>query len=261
MWQIVHHASWVEQSTAQEGGTWTQKYDEVINSTTGMRAASGSLYCIDVTTTALTPFWSSTSGFWSSDAVRKPETFYYTYPILAGLDLSKPELARVQLLDRIAQELNFAGVFPLPPSDSSGPRSQSHLNVNEQFHDWRVHIRSSKFALRGSYSIFGTSTSYGCPSYVTDVRPVFLGTVPEDPKEWISSPSLVGVHDIFSRHAPEQCANCSRNLDRVVEGVIFLGPALRRLGMSTMKSDELVPYLKENLHWRVLKVSTASRLK
>jgi tyrosinase len=102
--------------------------------------------------------------------------------------------------------------------------------------EWSVRIRCNEFELGGSFSVL-----------------IFVGTVPDDPKQWLTSPSCVGIHDVYAGSAPHD--SDSRG-DCEVEGYVRLkGGLLEQLGASELTPDVVVPYLKSELHWRVLNVS------
>lgn len=106
---------------------------------------------------------------------------------------------------------------------------------------------ASMVGLVGAYSPFSNR--------MLSQSTVFLGSVPESTDEWINSTSLVGIHDVFARQHPQNCANCRSRPDALCEGAIFLGPALHRANLSSFDPDVVVPYLTENLHWRASKES------
>jgi tyrosinase len=102
--------------------------------------------------------------------------------------------------------------------------------------EWSVRIRCNEFELGGSFSVL-----------------IFVGTVPDDPKQWLTSPSCVGIHDVYAGSAPRDSG--SRG-DCEVEGYVGLNRGLlEQLGAIELTPDVVVPYLKSELHWRVQSVS------
>jgi tyrosinase len=116
---------------------------------------------------------------------------------------------------------------------STTPAHHNHI-----FYDWAARIRV-KQELDSSFVVL-----------------IFLGEVPNDPADWILSPTYVGSHDIFLNSSREHCANCRARANTVIEGFVHLSPSIARLAPHLRSYDPSVvgPYLKENLHWRVRKV-------
>lgn len=109
---------------------------------------------------------------------------------------------------------------PIPP----GGGGQSYL-------DWSAHIRVKKHEYEETFSIF-----------------IFLGDVPKDPEDWYSSPSFVGEHSVMVPGGGQP----RRDKDTFVEGVIHLNRVIAaRSGLPSFEEDVVVPYLKENIAWRV----------
>ena len=83
---------------------------------------------------------------------------------------------------------------------------------------------------------------------------IFLGNVPSDPEEWLSCPEFVGKHSVlvsgrkYTRHSDG---------DDTTEGFVHLSNAIvKRSGLNSLEPEDVVPYLKENISWRVQKVSS-----
>lgn len=99
--------------------------------------------------------------------------------------------------------------------------------------EWNVRIRSREYELGGSYSI-----------------KVFLGDVPEVQSDWTGSPNYVGSHSVYTFATSEEEGD---GLE--VEGFVSLQRALeKRSQLQPYEPKVVVPYLKENLHWRVVTV-------
>lgn len=101
---------------------------------------------------------------------------------------------------------------------------------------------SKKYELGGSYSVI-----------------IFLGPVPDDPSDWLDSPSYAGTTSIFASpmELVAHCANCVSQIDLVTEGYVHLNHVLVGEDKVDSVDDEatVVRYLKENLHWRIQAVS------
>ena len=83
---------------------------------------------------------------------------------------------------------------------------------------------------------------------------VFVGTVPEEARQWRSSASYVGSHSVLRGRLPSDGNKSDERY--VTEGFIPLNAALaKQTDLKSFEPDDVVPYLKENLHWRVQKVS------
>ena len=99
--------------------------------------------------------------------------------------------------------------------------------------EWSVRIRVKPHDVGSSFSV-----------------PILLGKVPDDPHEWRTCSAYVGSHSVF--------ANSRTRPDVVTEGTVLLQEAIaERSGLAGFEPDIVKPWLKENLHWGVLKVSQA----
>ena len=112
-------------------------------------------------------------------------------------------------------------------------------SIAGDYWDWTARIHVKKYEVGGSFSVL-----------------LFLGTVPANPAEWRTSPHYVGAHHAFVNSTPQRCANCRRQGDLVIEGFVHLNEAIARLShLNSFDPSAVKPYLQQNLHWRVLKVS------
>jgi len=107
--------------------------------------------------------------------------------------------------------------------------------------NWTARIRCNQHELGDNFSVL-----------------LFLVQVPEDPTEWLTSPNFVGS---FNTHVDNAYGN-QRSQSDGVEGFVHLNNAI--MGFSDQNSLEpavVVPFLTNNLHWRVLKMDgTAAEL-
>ena len=102
-------------------------------------------------------------------------------------------------------------------------------------HDYTVRIHFKKNELGGSFSVL-----------------IFLGDVPNDHSEWRKCDAFVGTHYAFVNGAASQCGNCRNQTDIYSEGFVHLNSTIaKRSGLSSYEPEEVLPYLKENLHWRI----------
>ncbi|KAI0712435.1 hypothetical protein C8Q76DRAFT_485863 [Earliella scabrosa] len=95
--------------------------------------------------------------------------------------------------------------------------------------EWSVRIRVKPHDVGSSFSV-----------------PILLGKVPDDPHEWRTCSAYVGSHSVF--------ANSRTRPEVVTEGTVLLQEAIaERSGLDGFEPDIVKPWLKENLHWGVLK--------
>lgn len=115
-----------------------------------------------------------------------------------------------------------------------GPEDDENLMV-----DWRVRVLTPKYKLHGPYSVL-----------------VFLGPVPPNSEaaEWRNAETLIGTVEVFANGNPDACANCRIHQDLTIEGVVYLNQALSMSDLPSFESSVVDPFLRDNLHWRVIKV-------
>jgi len=102
-------------------------------------------------------------------------------------------------------------------------------------HDYTVRIHCKKYELGESFAVL-----------------IFLGDVPNDPSQWRGCDSFVGTHYAFVNSAASQCSNCRNQAEEYSEGFVHLNSAIaKRSGLSSYDPEEVLPYLKDNLHWRI----------
>ena len=113
----------------------------------------------------------------------------------------------------------------------------SHTSASRNLWEWTARIRSGQCELGATYMVI-----------------IFLGNVPADPEEWLSCPEFVGKHSVlvsgrkYTRHSDG---------DDTTEGFVHLNNAIvKRSGLNSLEPEDVVPYLKENISWRVQKVSS-----
>lgn len=111
-------------------------------------------------------------------------------------------------------------------------------------YNWVARVRVKKYELGTSFSVL-----------------FFLGKpadIPEDAASWRSSPAYVGGHHVFVNTAATHCENCRRQSELVVEGYVHLDRGIARdaSSLGSFEPRVIAPYLKENLQWRVQKVSS-----
>ncbi|KAI1107801.1 Di-copper centre-containing protein [Jackrogersella minutella] len=206
--------------------------------------------------TALTPFFSNETDFWTSDAVRDHEVFGYTYADVANK--SRPEL--VATINRLYGNFSPASMFTRQSgSQRHGKRHDEHtinrglyrengVSWNSQtsaypptsaifsggkYREWIANIRVNKHAMDGSFSIH-----------------LFLGEIPSDPLSWPVASSLAGTLGVFAHSGAH-----GRRHDRKVTGTVPLTSALMNMVVSgkvpSLHKGDVEPFLKSNLESRV----------
>ena len=102
--------------------------------------------------------------------------------------------------------------------------------------EWTARIRCNQNELAGSFSVL-----------------IFIGNVPDDPKQWATSSSCVGFNDVYAGSASHE--------DAEVEGFVPLNDGLlNHFGPSQLTPEVVAPFLKTELHWRVHNVSPVSHV-
>ncbi|KAI1143479.1 Di-copper centre-containing protein [Hypoxylon sp. FL0543] len=206
--------------------------------------------------TALTPFFSNETHFWTSETVRDHEVFGYTYAEVAN----KSRAEVVATINRLYGNFSPVSMLTTPSSSQQhgkrqetllalpGPYGVNGLSWNgrtsarppvdavftgDKYREWIANIRVSKHAMRGSFSIH-----------------LFLEEVPSDPLLWPVASSLVGTLGIFAHRGVH-----GGKFDRKVAGTVPITSALMHMVASgkvrSLHAEDIEPYLKSNLKLRV----------
>jgi hypothetical protein len=108
----------------------------------------------------------------------------------------------------------------------SGSPSNAHL-------EWSARVRCNKYELGGSFSVL-----------------FFLVNVPDDPDEWFMSPHFAGSFEAFV------ASDTRSQSDHNIQGFVNLDDGLlKHSGQDTLEPNVVVPFLTNNLHWRIQKVN------
>jgi tyrosinase len=180
----------------------------------------------------LKPFFADESGtFHTSNSVRDWAAFGYTYPEITSGDPAAVRASINVLYGDQNHQLVKRSTYP----GDKAPANATESDQNPR--DYVANIRASKTAQGESYTIR-----------------IFLGDFTSDPNGWSSDPNLVGTHGVFAK-------KMSLGGEPVpVSGAIMLRKKLRadfeKGKISGLTEDVVVPYLTQNLHWRVQKVSS-----
>lgn len=210
----------------------------------------------------LEPFWETQSSYWLSSQVTQTSSLKYSYPEFNNLP-SDPNSIQAAIANYINQQYGggggggggfFQSLFA-QPSAAGGAQAQQPVAATQQLfhsrgghpqatphgstptvvHDWTTRIHFKKYELGVSCAVL-----------------IFLGKVPDDPKEWRTAPTYVGSHHSFVNSAASQCDNCRSQGEVSVEGFVHLNTYIaKKSGLHSYEPSEVIPYLKNNLHWRI----------
>ncbi|KAI0631930.1 tyrosinase [Trametes polyzona] len=276
LWSALNPGVGVSESSS-DGGTFTIPSQSIVNENTD-----------------LTPFRSTEHTFWTSreTVVPCPSQLGYSYPEFNGLDLNDiaavahhiagvvnslyaPQRLRHYLLPRVAKSskrltvdweevplarsvalddsedldeayavvevpvvdaddviAGYLALFPKPPS------IQSRRSQSRHMWEWSVRVRVKKYEVGRGFAVL-----------------VFLGRVPDDPRDWYAAPTYVGAHHAFVNSAQQRCVSCRRRAGALIEGFVHLNDALaKHAAFHSMEPEIVKPYLRRKLSWRVRKI-------
>ncbi|KAI1611775.1 hypothetical protein EDD36DRAFT_496654 [Exophiala viscosa] len=112
---------------------------------------------------------------------------------------------------------------------------------------WNLTVTVRKFALNGSFQIY-----------------FFLGDFSDDPRTWPHERHLVGIDGIFANRHIEHCENCKRQDSLGLEDSDTIALTTNLVAywkneevhcdmrLRSLEPNDVLPFLKYNLHWRVL---------
>jgi len=84
----------------------------------------------------------------------------------------------------------------------------------------------------------------------------FLGSVPSDPKTWLLAPNNIGVVSTYVDRAPSGRREGDSRPNVRHEGSLDLtGAIVKHSSWMRLSPESVIPYLTQNLSWRVLMVS------
>jgi len=217
VWSALNQGVEVNREVNDQAGTFTSPPDTMVDGKTD-----------------LTPFWNSNDTFWKSHELFDSSKHYYNtdklgyvYPAFSDVDRSDHRSMQ-QAAKKVIHRLLAKPQDSIFKGDPSVP----------QWWNWSVRIRVRKFELGRSFTVL-----------------VFLGNVPENPAEWYTCQQMVGRNHVFANSAPGNCENCHRQTNIIHEGFVHLNRGFARLAPQIQlpcAPDVVVPYLKQNLNWRVI---------
>ncbi|OQO13244.1 hypothetical protein B0A48_01472 [Cryoendolithus antarcticus] len=215
LWQAAHPDVWVQ--------PWSE-----IGSSTSYAAGS-----TEDASSDLTPFHSSTSGgFYSSDAVRKTETFTYLYADLASGD------SAANIINRLYRDSET----PLtkratPPASNMGDWINRGIGATsrEEVSEYIANVEVDSQSMEGSFTIY-----------------LFDGTFDESkPEQWHDEPNLIGAHGFFS--SPKAMGDGTARVNAGISLTGSLASKLKSGGLKDLSTDSVTAYLKEHIEWKIVK--------
>ncbi|KAA8573382.1 hypothetical protein MFRU_053g00020 [Monilinia fructicola] len=230
MWQVLNPDSYVSPTAA-------------LYSTYTIKAGS-----IQDASTPLTPFYApgGNNSFWSSTDVISTEVFGYAYAeTLQGGNTTEKVIKAINLLygsTAPAKTISRRGspVFPARVVEREVEANSSYnlpvLATDGQYTEWIANIQVQKYALDKSFFVH-----------------VFLGPFNDDPASWSFEPNLVGTHCVFAKLSTDGSVAADPN--QMVTGTIPLTSALldkiSKKKLESLDAEDVEPYLKENLKYRI----------
>lgn len=109
--------------------------------------------------------------------------------------------------------------------------------MSEKITEWTIRIRCKKFELGGNFFVL---------LFLVEVP-----RIPDDPNDWFLDPHCIGSLDAF---VGEEGGDGHNN---IISGFVHINDyILKQSPQHSLEPDDVVPFLKENLYWRILKVSS-----
>ena len=188
------------------------------------------------------PFHRDDAGtFWTSETIRSPSTFAYTYPELVGLNGNDTSalVSRVNALygpNATPQKRNVDGE-PIERSALTRRDIAGAPNFSDE-RQYIANIKVHKFGLDGSFNVY-----------------VFLGDKPGlDSRQWTSEGSFIGVNGILAQSGVTDATKVKQEANGAVPLTAALEAKVRNGQLEGMKEDAVGTYLRYNLRWRISKV-------
>ncbi|KAK3335847.1 tyrosinase precursor [Cercophora scortea] len=163
----------------------------------------------------------------------------------AAVKAPAPALAATQLAVRSisAKPEHAEAQKPLVPKATEEgpiPASLAHLAPGNKYTEWIVNVRAEKHGLGQSFRLL-----------------VFLGAFNPDPESWDLEFNCVGRVSVLGRNHETKCSKCRVDTANglMVSGTVPLTSALLQDIVAgqvpSLKPEDVVPYLRENLAWKV----------
>ncbi|KUJ20310.1 Di-copper centre-containing protein [Mollisia scopiformis] len=186
--------------------------------------------------TSLEPFASSgSSPYYTPDTSRMPNIFGYTYPEIPDWSIPASQLT-AEVTAQVHTLYN--------PSNQYRKRADTPGEVTKE-----VSIHRSKFPRILMIIVYQVQVNkfdlLGTPFSIH----LFLGHVPENPQDWLSSPNQVGSTAIF----PPPHVDGTPFPEVLAYSEFSLVEALNDKGQDQDDIGAVTEYLKQHLHWKVQK--------
>ncbi|KAF2259452.1 Di-copper centre-containing protein, partial [Lojkania enalia] len=189
--------------------------------------------------TELKPFHRNDDGaFWTSESIRQTSIFAYTYPELLNHSIESlitkvnalygPDATPQWSRNSLSAPSNLAQRATLSPNRISGTPNFSGER------QYMASIRVCKFGLDGSFNVY-----------------VFLGDSGEDVTCWTSEEAFVGVTGILATGMKDEQG--SGDVTGAVPLTAALEARVRSGELKGLGEEEVTPFLRDNLKWRVSK--------
>lgn len=232
MWQVLNPDSYVEPE-AQAYGTYMVSSGEVLDE-------DSELY----------PFHSSTNGdFWTASQVRDVEAFSYTYPELVNADQAAMRTTINRLygqstVSHRTKRTDVGGVVDgvtgiINKLIQPGQIDAGAAEKDEHRFEYTANIKLSKCALGGPGVIY-----------------LFLGDHSDDAADWMTDDHLAGSSPLFVMDDSAMGSGESHDIYAAVSLTREIEQRVASEDLGCMDPSEVVPYLKENLSWTIVKVSS-----
>lgn len=228
LWQAIHPNEYV-QPTVNKVGTYY--------------LANGS---IDTADTPLAPFHDDdATSMWTAAKARDITVFGYTYPELVNTNISASELQKVvtqKVNELYAPGGHSNGTFRARSRRSANiAQAMSHvhadtapqLGVNNMDIQWHLRISIEAGTDQNSLSVF-----------------LFIGQPPADVNHWPAASNLIGLHTPYLTGGSFETSDAAQQIDIPCSHTI--AAAVSRGVLSSTSSDDVVPFLEQNLVAKVI---------
>lgn len=238
IWQALHPDSYVE-AEAQDYSSF------MVNSGTVLDADS-----------PLKPFHSNENGdFWTSNSVRDVKTFFYTYPEIQDSPDKATLTATINKLygqstvshktKRTTDILEIGEVVDgvingvaetIEKLVQPGQIDADAAKKDQKRFEYTANIKIDKCALGGSGSIY-----------------LFIGDFNDEPDQWRTDEHLAGASPLFVMDSGAVANGVSKDIYAAVSLTRELEQRVASKDLGCMDPSEVIPYLSENLQWRIAK--------
>ncbi|OJD37056.1 tyrosinase [Diplodia corticola] len=238
MWQVLNPDSYVE--------PWAQAYGTYMVNSGDVLDADSELY----------PFHANTNGdFWTAAKVRDVKTFSYTYPDLVNADQAavRTTINKLYGQSTVSHRTKRADVEDAVDDVADGVTDIINKLVqpgqidadaaakDERRYEYTANIKLSKCALGGPGVIY-----------------LFIGNFSDSPADWMTDDHLAGSSPLFVMDDSAMGAGESQDIYAAVSLTREIEQRVASEDLGCMDPSEVVPYLKENLQWRVQKADGSS---